>query len=151
VPNYDPICAALASLRSRGVRIAVDDAGSGFASFRHILELKPDIIKLDRDIITGLDTDLARHALCAAVVSFAARTGTKVTAEGIESPAELRTVTDLGMDAGQGYLLGRPSIEPREWARWQTHADRAASSHPRTRGGQDSPIVGPESAAVTAK
>jgi EAL domain-containing protein (putative c-di-GMP-specific phosphodiesterase class I) len=151
VPNYDPICAALASLRSRGVRIAVDDAGSGFASFRHILELKPDLIKLDRDIITGLDTDLARHALCAAVVSFAARTGTKVTAEGIESPAELRTVTDLGMDAAQGYLLGRPSIEPREWARWQTHADRAASSHPRTRGSQDSPIVGPESAAVTAK
>ncbi|MDQ1750991.1 MAG: hypothetical protein QOE71_2047 [Pseudonocardiales bacterium] len=151
VANYDPICAALAGLRSRGVRIAVDDAGSGFASFRHILELKPDLIKLDRTIISGLDTDLARHALCAAVVSFAGRTGTKVTAEGIENPAELMTVTDLGMDAAQGYLLGRPSIEPREWARWQTHADRTGGNPPRTRGSQDSPNIEPKTAAVTAK
>ncbi|MDQ1737441.1 MAG: hypothetical protein QOH56_3692 [Pseudonocardiales bacterium] len=85
------------------------------------------------------------------MVSFAGRTGTKVTAEGIENPAELMTVTDLGMDAAQGYLLGRPSIEPREWARGQTHDDRTGGNPPRTRGSQGSPSIGPKTAAVTAK
>jgi PAS domain S-box-containing protein len=129
VTNYEPLTAALASLRRVGVRIAVDDAGAGYASFRHILRLKPDLIKLDRDIVAGIDTDPARHALGAAVVTFAAQIGARVIAEGIQTSAELATVTGLGMTGGQGYLLGRPSIEARDFQCWQpaTHSRRQAA------------------------
>jgi EAL domain-containing protein (putative c-di-GMP-specific phosphodiesterase class I) len=101
------------------VRIAVDDAGAGFASMRHILQLKPDLIKLDRSIISGIDADSGRRAFGGAMVSFAAELGAILVAEGIETETELSTVTELGMNAGQGYLLGRPSLRAEDWLRWQ--------------------------------
>jgi diguanylate cyclase (GGDEF)-like protein len=110
----------LQSLRRSGVRIAVDDAGAGFASGQHILKIKPDIIKLDRGLITDIDTDLGVRALAAGMVSMADEIGATVTAEGIETRAELKCVTALRIDAGQGYLLGRPSITPSEWAEWNS-------------------------------
>ncbi|OOP63670.1 hypothetical protein BMF89_05800 [Arthrobacter sp. SRS-W-1-2016] len=118
VVDYGPLAAALASLRGRGLRIAVDDAGSGFASMRHVLLLKPDVIKLDRDIIAGIDTDQGQRALGAAMVGFAKEIGASLVAEGIETEAELSAVAELGMSAGQGYLLGRPSVRPEDWAQW---------------------------------
>lgn len=119
VVDYGPLVAAFASLRGRGLKIAVDDAGSGFASMRHVLLLKPDVIKLDRDIIAGIDTDRGQRALGAAMVGFAKEIGAYVVAEGIETDAELSAVAELGMHAGQGYLLGRPSALPEDWARWE--------------------------------
>ena len=119
VADYEPLLAALDRFRQLGVRIAVDDAGSGFASFQHILQLRPDLIKLDRCIVADLDTDPAGRALCAAVVSFAARIGAEVLAEGVENAAEWRAVIGLGIDSGQGFFFGRPSVKPREWARWR--------------------------------
>jgi len=118
VEDYGLLIAALGPLRQRGLRVAVDDAGSGFASMRHILHLLPDIIKLDRSLIAGIREDTGQHALGAAMVEFAQQINATLVAEGIETPAELSAVTGLGMTAGQGYLLGRPSIQPRDWATW---------------------------------
>ncbi|WP_461164237.1 sensor domain-containing phosphodiesterase [Arthrobacter sp. R4-81] len=119
VAAYAPLVAALAPLRSRGLRIAVDDAGAGFASMRHILHLHPDIIKLDRSLIAGIDQDPGQRALGAAMVEFAQRIRAHLIAEGIESEAELAAVTGLGMYAGQGYVLGRPTADPQKWVTWE--------------------------------
>ncbi|MCY1245303.1 Cyclic di-GMP phosphodiesterase CdpA [compost metagenome] len=85
---------------------------------QHIVQLKPDLIKLDRAIIRDIDSDPSHRALGAAMVGFAAETAALLVAEGIETAAELEAVTSLGMTAGQGYFLGRPTLEPRDWARW---------------------------------
>lgn len=119
VDEYAPLLAALAPLRRRGLQIAVDDAGSGFSSMRHILQLRPDIIKLDRSLIAGIDSDQGQRALGAAMVNFAKQIGARIVAEGIETQAELTAVTHLGMASGQGYFLGRPTTHPTEWAAWQ--------------------------------
>lgn len=119
VAAYAPLVMALAPLRANGLRIAVDDAGAGFASMRHILHLRPDIIKLDRSLIAGIDQDPGQRALGAAMVEFAHQIHALLVAEGIETESELGAVIDLGMYAGQGYVLGRPSADPRKWAAWQ--------------------------------
>jgi PAS domain S-box-containing protein len=118
VDEYAPLLADLAPVRRRGLRIAVDDAGSGFSSMRHILQLRPDIIKLDRSLIAGIDSDQGQRALGTAMVGFANQIGARIVAEGIETQAELTAVTDLGMTSGQGYFLGRPTAHPTDWAAW---------------------------------
>lgn len=119
VHDYAPLLSALDPLRQRGLRVAVDDAGSGFSSMRHILQLRPDVIKLDRSLVAGLDRDEAKRALAAAMVDFARNTGAEVLAEGIETAAELDAVTQLGMTSGQGYFLGHPSLHPADWEGWK--------------------------------
>ncbi|KFI06518.1 EAL domain-containing protein [Massilia sp. BSC265] len=109
VEEYPAIAGALAGLRRSGLRLAIDDAGSGYASFRHILQLRPDIIKLDQSLVQGIDGDPGRRALAAALTGFARDTGSDVVAEGIETDAELAVLRGLGIKAGQGYLLGRPA------------------------------------------
>jgi EAL domain-containing protein (putative c-di-GMP-specific phosphodiesterase class I) len=118
VGDYDALDRALQPLREAGLRLAVDDAGAGYATFRHILRLAPDLIKLDRSLICGIDGDPARRALAGAVVALAREMGGVVAAEGLESSAELAVVLGLGIDAGQGYLLGRPSTDERDWRDW---------------------------------
>jgi PAS domain S-box-containing protein len=90
------------------VRVAVDDAGAGFASLRHILELRPAFVKLDRGLISGIDTDEARRALVAGMRHFANTTGMRLIAEGVESKAELAVLRELDVHLAQGFLLGRP-------------------------------------------
>lgn len=118
VEDYAPLAAALRPLREAGARIAVDDAGAGFASMRHILQLTPDMVKLDRYIVSGIDTDPGQRALAVAMTGFAREIGATLIAEGVETPAELETLASLGIDSGQGYLLGRPSTRPEDWKRW---------------------------------
>jgi EAL domain-containing protein (putative c-di-GMP-specific phosphodiesterase class I)/CheY-like chemotaxis protein len=108
VEDYDGLRAALAPLAARGVRLAIDDVGAGFASLRHIVKLGPDIIKLDIALTHGIDTDPSLQALAAAMISFASHTGTEIIAEGIETEPELETLLELGVSRGQGFLLGRP-------------------------------------------
>lgn len=108
VGDYRLFEAALAPLRRRGLRLAVDDAGAGFASFRHILKLKPDVIKLDISLIRNIDRDIGRRALAAALIRFAEETGSKMVAEGVETEDELRVLRDLRVNKVQGYLLGFP-------------------------------------------
>lgn len=109
VEEYADIKSALVPLRRRGLRLAIDDAGSGYASFRHILQLQPDIIKLDQSLIRNIDLDPGRRALASALSSFARDTNSKVVAEGVETPQELEILRALRVQAAQGYLLGRPS------------------------------------------
>jgi EAL domain-containing protein (putative c-di-GMP-specific phosphodiesterase class I) len=121
VTDYDGLAARAHELRDLGVRLAVDDAGAGFASFRHILRLGPEYIKLDRTLIQNISEDPARRALAAAVVLFAFEMGSAVVAEGVETLAELRTAQTLGIDAVQGYLLGRPTDDWSTWAEWHSN------------------------------
>jgi EAL domain-containing protein (putative c-di-GMP-specific phosphodiesterase class I)/ActR/RegA family two-component response regulator len=112
VDQYDHLLAAMAELRNAGMRIAVDDAGSGYASLQHILRLSPDIIKLDIELIRGINTDPARQSLAAALVLFGDKIGATITAEGIETDDELHTLRRLHVPYGQGYHLGRPGHLP---------------------------------------
>jgi PAS domain S-box-containing protein len=91
------------------IKVSVDDAGAGFSSLRHILELCPDVVKLDIGLIKGIDTDLARQALVAGLCHYAADTGTLLIAEGVETAEEAATVRRLGVHYGQGFHFGRPS------------------------------------------
>lgn len=118
VADYSQLGEALAPLRRAGLRIAIDDAGAGFASMRHIVELRPDLIKLDRVVINGISGDAGLRALGAAMVGFAREIDASLIAEGIETEAELAAVRELGMSAAQGYLLGRPTVATEEWQKW---------------------------------
>lgn len=112
IGDYGLLSEALAQLRKAGLRLAVDDAGSGYASFRHILKLRPDIIKLDQSLIRGIDHDPGSRALAAALITFARETGSCVIAEGVETEDELAALRVLGVGTAQGYLLGRPGSLP---------------------------------------
>ena len=115
---------AVKALRRVGFGFAVDDAGAGYASFALIAALRPTVIKIDRDIVAGIARDDAKQALVEAFVSFGRRIGARLLAEGIERRADLAMVTTLGVDLGQGYLLGRPAAEP---ALPRTHGEAARS------------------------
>lgn len=108
VDDYDALGTALNEVRARGVRLAVDDAGAGYASLRHILSLQPDIIKLDISLTRNIQDDLARHALAAALVHFGRETKSQILAEGVETADELHALRKLGVETAQGYFLGRP-------------------------------------------
>lgn len=112
IAAYDDVAAAVVRLRDRGMRIAVDDAGAGYSSFRHILRLQPDMIKLDRSLTRDIDRDPARRALAAALIAFGHETGSGIVAEGVETAEELRTLQELGVTSAQGYYLGRPGALP---------------------------------------
>jgi EAL domain-containing protein (putative c-di-GMP-specific phosphodiesterase class I) len=109
VDDYGALLAALAPLRAEGARLSIDDAGAGFASLRHILNLSPDIVKLDIGLTKAIDVDPARRALAAALVYFAKDTQSLIIAEGVETVSELDMLKFLGIPMGQGYLLGRPA------------------------------------------
>lgn len=112
VEDYAPLTEALDALRAMGARLAVDDAGSGFSSLQHILNLRPDIIKLDRALVEGIDTDPARRALAGSLMTFGAEIGAQVVAEGIENRREQTVLRRLGIRYGQGFHLGRPAPLP---------------------------------------
>ncbi|MGH9020630.1 MAG: EAL domain-containing protein, partial [Acidimicrobiales bacterium] len=101
--------------RIEGVRLAVDDAGAGYTSLSHILELRPDFVKLDISLVRDIDTNPARQAMVAGICHFAIQSHTIIVAEGVESEAEAATLRDLGVTLGegsmlgQGYFFGRPS------------------------------------------
>jgi EAL domain-containing protein (putative c-di-GMP-specific phosphodiesterase class I) len=111
--------AAREELRSHGIRVAVDDAGAGYASLQHILALSPDLIKADRSLISGVDVDPIRASMVAAVLMFAVQSGAALVVEGVETAAELQVLRELGVDHAQGYLVARPSTDPADWGRWR--------------------------------
>lgn len=108
IADYEALLNVLKPLRDTGMRVAIDDAGAGFSSLRHVLMLTPEIIKLDVSLTRSVDTDPTRRAMAAALSEFAHRTGTRVVAEGIETESELHALRELGIDRGQGYFLGKP-------------------------------------------
>jgi len=112
VEDYGTLGQALGDLRERGVRLAVDDAGAGYASLRHIVRLDPDIIKLDAELTRGIEDDPTRRALATALISFARETGESIIAEGVETTGQLDVLQALGVPFAQGFLLGRPAPLP---------------------------------------
>ncbi len=116
--DYERLRQARERLREAGVRLAVDDAGAGYSSMHHIVVLAPEIIKIDKSLVIGLDTDPARRALVAAVVLFALESGAEVLGEGVESEAVLNTLIRLGVESAQGYFLGQPTNSPDIYAAW---------------------------------
>jgi EAL domain-containing protein (putative c-di-GMP-specific phosphodiesterase class I) len=110
VEDYAELDEALGRLRGHGVRVAVDDVGSGFASFRHVTRVNPEILKLDRTLVCGIDEDPVRQSLAAAIVAFARDVGAIVVSEGIESQSELACLMDLAVGCGQGFYLARPEL-----------------------------------------
>ncbi|WP_462378872.1 sensor domain-containing phosphodiesterase [Pseudomonas sp. Marseille-QA0892] len=107
VQDYEAILQALRPLRDRGMKLAIDDAGAGYSSLRHILRLEPDLIKLDMSLVRDIDKDSRRRALASALIAFARETGSSIVAEGVETSEELAALRSLGADKAQGNLLSR--------------------------------------------
>lgn len=108
VQDYDGLMARLDHLRRHGVRIAVDDVGAGYANFRHVLRLRPDIVKMDVSLTTEIDSDPSCRALAAGLVAVGNELRATVVAEGIETRSQLESLVALGVEHGQGYYLARP-------------------------------------------
>lgn len=109
VADYRQLSALVAAVREAGGRVAVDDAGAGYASLRHILELRPEFVKLDRSLVAAVDRDPAMLAVVQMLGDFTSRLDSWLIAEGIERVEEMDVLTSLGVPLGQGYLLGRPA------------------------------------------
>ena len=107
ITDYAAIRAALAELPARA-ELAVDDAGAGYASLRHIVELRPAYVKLHMGLVRGIDADPLRQAMVAGMVHFAREVGCHLVAEGVETTEECDALAGLGVELGQGYLFGRP-------------------------------------------
>jgi EAL domain-containing protein (putative c-di-GMP-specific phosphodiesterase class I)/DNA-binding NarL/FixJ family response regulator len=112
VEDYPRFRIAIARVRELGARLAVDDAGAGFASLRHILELDAELIKLDGSLTRSLEADPRRRSLASALIEFGRESGASVLAEHIESELQLTELRRLGVHYGQGFHLGRPQALP---------------------------------------
>ena len=108
VEDYDALADVLGPLRAAGLRLAIDDVGAGFSSLRHIVLTAPDVIKLDRSVVTGVAGDPVLRRLIASMVDFAHGGGARVVAEGVETEDDATALRELGVDDGQGWLFGRP-------------------------------------------
>lgn len=123
IDDYSAFLRRRDELAALGVRFAVDDAGAGYASFAHILRLQPDYIKLDRDVVHGLDHDAAKRALTAAIVMFAMEVRCAVVAEGVETKEELDAASLVGVDAVQGFFVSPPAADSADWTMSRSAAD----------------------------
>ena len=112
VENPARLAHALGYLRAHGMRIALDDFGNGHSSFEMWNEIHPDIVKIDRYLINGLSRSAGRLAIVRALCQVAETLGTELVGEGVEDPADLRVLRDLGIPYAQGFLIGRPAPEP---------------------------------------
>ena len=114
VTDYEALADALRPYRDRGIRVAIDDAGAGYASLQHVLAIAPDVIKVDMTLVRGCDGDLARRTLLGSLADFADATDCLLVAEGVETELELRTLAACGVHCAQGYYVARPSATP-DW------------------------------------
>ena len=109
VTDYMALNRAILRYRADGVRLAVDDAGAGFASMRHIVSLQPDIIKLDATWVTDIDADPVRRAMVVSLASFARSIDALMVGEAVETQAQADVLRDTGVPWGQGYYFARPA------------------------------------------
>jgi hypothetical protein len=109
VEDLDALRRQTEELRARGALIALDDAGSGYSGLQQLAVLRPQVVKLDRALVSDADTDPVRMALAEMVGEFAGRIDAWLLAEGMETATELAAFMRLGVPLGQGWVLGRPS------------------------------------------
>jgi EAL domain-containing protein (putative c-di-GMP-specific phosphodiesterase class I) len=109
VQNLEQARWLMDSLRSVGCRFALDDFGAGVASYRYLRELPVDFVKIDRSFISGLESSRLKTAIVASIQHVGRVLGVRLVAEGIESVVGLRALQGMGVEFGQGYLLGRPA------------------------------------------
>ncbi len=121
IQDYAAVRAAIALL-GPDVRVAVDDAGAGVANFTHMVELRPDLVKVDVSLVRGVDHDLTRQALIVGLHHFAEAIHGAVIAEGVETQEERQALIGLGLRLGQGYLFGRPAAVQT----WRSSVPRAS-------------------------
>jgi EAL domain-containing protein (putative c-di-GMP-specific phosphodiesterase class I) len=133
VSDVVPLRKQVKALRRLGFGFAVDDAGAGYASFTLIAALRPSGIKIDKEIVHRIAKDDAKQALVEAFVSFGKRIGAQLLAEGIEKRADIQTLRTLGVELGQGFLLGRPNADPQPPRRLDVLGAVVRSSRVRTR------------------
>ena len=107
VDDYDALIRAVRYL-GHDMRLAVDDAGAGVANFAHIIDLRPDFVKLDQSLVRRVNAHLGRQALIVGMRYFSRTSGCRLVAEGVETGEEARTLAQLGVEFGQGYWFGRP-------------------------------------------
>lgn len=112
VSDPEALVDAIAWLRARSAMIAMDDAGAGYSGLKMLTLVRPDIVKLDRDLIAGIERDEVKALMCAALGDFVGRIDAWLLAEGVEQPAELARVLQIGVPLVQGYALGYPAREP---------------------------------------
>jgi EAL domain-containing protein (putative c-di-GMP-specific phosphodiesterase class I) len=112
IDDLDAVRVTLEACRHAGIRVAADDVGAGNAGLRLLSELHFDIIKVDLGLVQRSATSAASSAVIESVVGLAARTGALVVGEGVEETAQLAKLGALGVNAAQGYLLGRPEPMP---------------------------------------
>jgi diguanylate cyclase (GGDEF)-like protein len=108
VDDSSELTGHIEELSRRGARIALDDMGAGYSGLTQMMTVRPDYLKLDRGLISGIDTDPHRGALVAAMLGYTEHTGGQLVAEGVETEAELETLRALGVTLIQGFYLGRP-------------------------------------------
>jgi EAL domain-containing protein (putative c-di-GMP-specific phosphodiesterase class I) len=108
VADYGGLARVLEPLRERGAQVAVDDVGAGYASMRHVMEMRPDFVKIDRGLVANLDRDPAKLAIIESLASFASRIDAGVIAEGVERLEEVDTLVRLGIPLAQGFVFARP-------------------------------------------
>ena len=108
VEDYAALLRALAVLRDAGAWIAVDDAGAGYASLNHVIQIRPDFVKLDRALVMDVDRDPAKHALVETFGVLAGRLDAWLLAEGIEREGEREVLAAMGVPLAQGFGLARP-------------------------------------------
>lgn len=107
----------LREIGDRGVHVVVDDLGSGYSNLRYLADLNPKVVKIDRELVTGLTQGSRRFTLMRNLVRMCIELQARVVAEGIETAAELQAVIDAGVHMGQGYVLARPAF-PLPTFRW---------------------------------
>ena len=108
IPGEAALERAITRLRNRGVKLAIDDVGSGYSGLSQILRFRPDYLKLDMSLVSGLETDAAKRSLALAMQHFAREIGAKLIAEGVEREEEAYALRMLGITLAQGFHLGRP-------------------------------------------
>jgi EAL domain-containing protein (putative c-di-GMP-specific phosphodiesterase class I) len=138
IRDYATLRAVMTEYRARGARFAIDDAGAGYASMRHVTELRPDFVKLDARLITGIGGDDARQALVRAMQSFTVDIGATLIAEGVETDAELALLASTGMPLlAQGFGIARPAAP---WAATRPSV-QAVLARSLARAGRQSPTA----------
>lgn len=108
IKNFAKLSSTINDFQKKGIKFAIDDVGEGYSSLKAIVELKPTFIKIDIDIVRDVNKDQTKSTLIQLIVELAKKINILTIAEGIETEEEAQTLLSLGVDFGQGYLLGRP-------------------------------------------